>query len=106
MAGYGCIAGSVVLNQKAIDTYNKEFLKAYEPEEADRLLKKSISQDNLSEILAYTAIGIWAIDIVWTIIGSSGLTEDMSRRKNRGLSIGGGVDPAFKVPVVEFVYRF
>ncbi len=106
VAGYGSIAGSIYLNQKAIHTYNDEFLAAYEPDEAARFLKKSTRQDNFSEMLAYTAIGIWTIDFVWTIIGTSDLKKDMNKSGNQGLSVGPGIDPVFKIPVVEFVYRF
>lgn len=106
VAGYGCIGGSIYLNQMAINTYNDEFLSAYEPDEAALLLKKSTNQDNFSEMLAYTAIGIWTIDIVWTIIRSSDLKKDINKSRDLGLSVGSGIDPLFKVPVVEFVYRF
>ena len=105
VAGYGCVAGSLVLNRMAADSYSK-FLDVYDPDEAVLLLDKSTRQDNLSELFAYTAMGIWAIDLVWTIIGSSDLTKEMSRNRKLGFSVGSGIDPAFRVSVVGLVYRF
>lgn len=107
VAGYGCLAGSVVLNRLAVKTYEDfDSEIVYFPEDADRLLSRSVLQDNISETLAYTAIGIWVMDIVWTVIASSDLTNDMSSSRNMGLSIKSGVDPLFKVPVVGISYRF
>ena len=63
VAGYGCIAGSIILNRQAISTYDDiDDLEDYD--DKNELFQKSLNRDNISEVLAYAAIGIW-VDIGW-----------------------------------------
>lgn len=103
--GYGCLAGSVVLNKLAISTYS-DFKNANSIEEANSLLDKSTQQDNISEVLAYTALGIWIVDIVWTLVGTSDINKQSASRSARGISIGTGFDSYSKTPLLAFTYNF
>lgn len=95
-AGYGFIAGSVIFNLQARNTYRsiEEF-----PEFTDKqdLLDQSIRQDNISTILGIAAIGIWLTDIVWTVRGTSSLPW---------FSAGSSIDPLTHAPLLSLRYRF
>ena len=104
-AGYGCIAGSIVLNRVAISTYD-DFRTSHTPENAESLLTASTRWDNISEVLAYTAIGIWVSDFIWTFIGSSDLKKESLYSETGGISIQPGYDPLTKSPVIGLSYRF
>jgi len=74
VAGYGCIATSVIYNKKAFSSYNN-YLDAENELDINNFYNSSIKEDKLSEAFAYTAIGIWVIDFIWTIVGSSNLKD-------------------------------
>ncbi len=105
VAGYGCIAGSVVLNKVAVATYDS-FLEAGTTEDAEISLTKSVRQDNISEVLAYMAIGIWVADIIWTVAGTKDSSMNPLFSENRGISITTGIEPLTIAPWVGIRYRF
>ncbi|MCP4314216.1 MAG: hypothetical protein GY790_23430 [Bacteroidetes bacterium] len=104
IAAYGCIAGSVIYNRMAYNSY-QDYLEPESPAEADDLFNTAKSQNNISQVLAYAAIGIWVADLVWTIAG----TSDMDRKTaetRKGFSIGTSVEPVSNVPLLAVRYRF
>jgi len=103
-AGYGCIASSIIFNRLAVSNYNK-YLDSYEIEKSDDYFKKSLKQDNISEALAYTAIGIWAVEIVWIIIESKH-QKSTPHMVERRLSIEPGYDPETNSSQIGISYRF
>jgi hypothetical protein len=105
LAGYGCIAGSVILNRMAISTYD-EYKNPGSAEQAGSLLEEAGRQDNISEALAFVAAGIWATDLVWTIIGTSGRNRGGGPAGRKGITVFTGFDPAHQVPLLSFRYRF
>jgi hypothetical protein len=105
VAGYGCIAGSVIMNRQAINTYNGiEDLVYFD--EINEAYGKSLTQDNVSEILSYTAIGIWVADFIWTLVVTSDLNRPSYSSQSRGLSLGSNIDPVSNAPLVSIVYSF
>ena len=96
VAGYGCIAGSILLNRKAIQTYSeiREFT-SFEEKEAH--FDQSVRQDNISEALAYSAIAIWVADFIWTVAGTSELKK---------IGVSAGLDPVTNAPLIGLNYRF
>jgi len=105
VAGYGCIAGSVIMNRTAISTFDGiSGLEDYD--EKNELYQKSLSQDNISEVLAYAAIGIWVSDIIWTLLGTSDLNRKSLYSDAAGFSLKTTIEPMTSVPMVGFVYRF
>ncbi|MCK5137734.1 MAG: hypothetical protein KAR19_18255 [Bacteroidales bacterium] len=104
-AGYGFITGSIVLNRKAVNTMNSidDLDDANDIKEA---FNNSVRQDNVSELFAYTAIGIWVTDIIWTIAGTSDLKKLPLYSEARGLSFKCNLDPVSNVPLVSMSYRF
>ena len=105
VVGYGCIAGSILYNRKAISTYD-DYLSKTTANDAMELYQSADQQDAISETLAYVAIGIWATDVIWTVIGSSGLTKNPVAGKTRGLSAGAGFDPFTGTPLMAIRFIF
>lgn len=105
VAGYGAVVGAVLMNNMAVGTY-EDYKTPGSVEEAGSLLEKSMQQDMISEICAYTAIGIWVADMVWTIAGTSDLNNMQAVSDGRPVSIGTGFDPLSGVPLLAFRYKF
>ncbi len=105
VAGYGCIAGSIVLNSQAIKTYNSiEDLVYFD--EINSAYDKSMQQSNISSILVFTAIGIWVTDIIWTLVGTADLKRESYSAESKGISFGSSIDPVSNAPMVSVRYRF
>ena len=67
IVAYGCFAGSYWYNRQSIQSY--DFYSAAETRtDNDRYFDLAIQQDQISEILTYTAIGIWAVNIIWVAV--------------------------------------
>ena len=101
--GYGCIVGSLIMNRVAVSTYDGIIDRAgYDAK--NTLYQKSLQQDQISEVLAYTAIAIWVSDLVWTIAGTSDLNKRTS--SYQGLRINPTIDPVSNMPLIAFTYKF
>ena len=105
LAGYGCLVGSIVLNRQAVNTY-KGISDLVSYNDVTEAFDKSVQQDNISEVLAYSAIGIWVIDFIWTLVGTSDLNKADSYGDSGGFSIGSNIDPLSNAPLVSVQYRF
>lgn len=104
IAGYACIAGSVVFNQKANQTY-ANYGGADTGTEASELLSKAESQTTISNVFAFSAIAIWITDLTWTLIGTSGMNKSKST-SDSGWSIGSEYDYLSQTPMVSIKYGF
>lgn len=99
LAAYGCVAGSVYMNRQAVETYGQ--IDNYQDyQEKDDLYQESLKQDNISEALAYTAAGIWVLDFVWTLVGTSELKKTHKKGSDSGLSLITNIDPITYAPMV------
>jgi len=105
LAAYGCVAGSVVLNRKALETYGQiEGVEDYESK--DQLYQEAMKQDNISEVLAYGAIGIWVADFIWTLVGTKDFKPIDVSSYIPGLSVKTHLDPKTYAPMLGISYRF
>ncbi|MEN8228727.1 MAG: hypothetical protein ABFS38_11295 [Bacteroidota bacterium] len=105
LAGYGCLAGSFILNSQSMITYDG--IEDYTGfEERYEQLQKSITQDQISELLAYSAIGIWVTDVIWTLVGISKYQKRSMVGEVRGISVMPGIDPLTYAPMVGVTVRF
>lgn len=96
LAAYGCVAGAVVLNRKAVETFAR--IEDYEDYSSkDEFYQKALMQDDISEILAYTAVGIWITDFIWTLAGTRGI---------RTLEVHPKMDPLTYTPMIGIRYNF
>jgi hypothetical protein len=105
VAGYGCIAGAVIMNRSAVSTY-EEFQSSQDIEDADDLLAKASRQDNLSEVFGYAALGIWVSDLVWTLLATQDYKKGAGKGQAAGLSMRSGFDAISQSPMIGLVYRF
>jgi hypothetical protein len=103
-AGYACIASAIIFNRMAVSNYNK-YLDSYEIETSDDYYKKSVSQDNTSEVFAYAAIGIWAAEIIWILVESKNY-KSTHTAYGKGISIEPGYDPYSNTSMICFSYNF
>jgi|SRR6056297_1376763 len=79
-AGVACIAGSYAYNQKSLDSYD-QYAAAISFQDSEKYYDQAISQDNASKIFAYSAIGIWAINLVWVAVMPNSLEINSYSRK-------------------------
>jgi len=105
VAAYGCVAGSIVLNRMAVTSYNS-YKEPTSLNDVDNDYNKAVTQDVVSEVLIYAAIGIWVTDMVWTILGTSDLNKNQTSGNLKGFSIGTGVEPVSSVPLIALRYKF
>lgn len=101
VAGYGCVAGSIILNRSAYNAY-EDYKKADDPGERDDYFSKAESNDKISRVLIYGAAAIWVSDLVWT-----GLQAGKSRKSSTPkMTLYYHYDPVINEPLFGFSYRF
>ena len=64
VAAYGCLAGSYWYNTQAVQSY-KDYLGADTRLNSDNYYDMAIHNKKTSEILAYSAMGIWIVNMIW-----------------------------------------
>jgi hypothetical protein len=102
LVGYGCIGGSIVMNNSAYNAY-EDYKDATTSNERDDLFKQSENKELYSKILMGTAVTIWVADLIWT-----GLQAGKAR-KNSGksnFSFNYSYNPYTMQPMIGFRYRF
>ena len=102
ITGYGLIASSIVLNRLAYN--NRANYEASEVSaERDNYHKIYVRQDQISKVCAYSAIGIWTVEIVWLLI-------DINARNklsdNLPIHMAPGYDPLLSAPTLCLSYQF
>ncbi len=100
--GYGCIAGSIVMNNKAATAYD-DYLIATTPDERDELFSHAEESDLYSRIFFGTAATIWIIDLITTATQVS----KINKRKNKSsYSLNYKIDPLTRKPMVGVTISF
>ena len=105
ITGYGCMAGSVVLNRMAASTYD-DYKISEDYEERMTLYDEAIQKDKYSKYLAYSAIGIWAADLIWVIATPTKASRSHSSLKERKFEIKPWLDVHSNIPVIALTYTF
>ena len=105
VVGYGCLIGSVALNQVAWNTYDG-IGDLTEYEEKEDMYRKASNQNSISRVFAYTAAAVWAADVIWTIVGTSDMGGSTRLSRSEGFSVGSTLDPLSNVPMVSLKYSF
>ena len=105
VAGYGCLAGSVILNRMAASTYDE--YKSSDVE-TDRIsfFDEAVRKDKYSKCLAYSAIGIWAADLIWVIVTPTKSSRSQVAQKERKLEIKPCLDTRSNITMVSLTYKF
>lgn len=103
--GYGAAASSVVFYIKSNDTYTN-YLNAEDLVARDNYYNASIRQETISYTLLYSAIGIWTVDFLWTLIG----TRDIGKGRKMGMINRMSVQPLYygdmNASALVLTYRF
>jgi hypothetical protein len=105
VAAYGCLGGSIYLNRKAWSSY-QQYLDPEDAGDKGDLFDQAYDLQKTSRILGYTALAVWTADLVWTILGTSGMKQGALTGKAEGFSIGTGVEPASNTLLIAMRYRF
>ena len=104
-AGYSCLAGSIILNLNSSSVYD-DYKSEMDPDISNDLFEKANQRKNISKYLAYSAIGIWAADIIWVLatpVKSSGST---GLHKNREFRIVPCFDAGSNIAFVSVTFTF
>ncbi|MCK4345057.1 MAG: hypothetical protein KAX05_07200 [Bacteroidales bacterium] len=103
--GYGCIATSLVYNKKAVLTY-KNYVDSYDLTESKDLYEQALQYDKISKICAYSAIGIWVIDFIWTASTPKNIDSTIGELTNKRVSIRTYYHPKMNRPLLTLSYKF
>lgn len=104
VTAYGLLAASIYYNQKAISSYD-DYLAASTIENTEKYYNNSETEDQLSEIFAYGAIGIWVIDLIWTA-GCSSKKNRMLEKRAKRFSVKPIYDSGLNASLVVITYSF
>ena len=100
VAAYSGIVSALVFNNLAVDSYDK-YKSSYDESELNTLFQKSVRQDHISEFSAYAAIGIWLLDLVWTVAGLPGTGNlNVGKDSNVRFDIGPAHNQGFGIPML------
>lgn len=105
VAGYGCLAGSVYLNRKGWNSY-QDYLASEDPNAVDDLFDQAYNARKYSQILGYAAVGVWAVDLAWTVLGTSNMERYYQAMERRGISFDTTLEPLSNTPLITMRYRF
>ncbi|MEN8121616.1 MAG: hypothetical protein ABFS35_14785 [Bacteroidota bacterium] len=101
------LAGSSLLLNRSADSNYSNYITDLNQESSDNSLEKSKSQDQLSKVTAYSAIGIWAINIIWTAVKASKTkTESFGSLNNQRLYLFSNIDKHLGTKGFTVQYRF
>jgi hypothetical protein len=103
--GYSCLTASVVFNRIGISTYEK-YRTTGDMSQVEGLYNKSVLQDDLSEAFAYSAIGIWAADLIWTYAVVAGKNKSRKSKHADMIMIQPVFNPGFQSPMLGLRYTF
>jgi hypothetical protein len=104
-AGYGCIAGSVLMNRSASSAYD-DYKSSKDLDESNTLFDKATRRNSLSKVLGYSALGIWAADLIWVMVTPVKKKESANMNTGRKLMINPGFDSGSGTSVVTLTYYF
>lgn len=106
IAGYAALGSSLYLNSSYKSTYDSYIDSNNETERAD-LLSKSRSQQSLSKVFAFSAIGIWCTGIVWTAIKANKNNSTLSVfNKNQKIQFYSFYKPGLNAKGFTLKYAF
>jgi hypothetical protein len=102
---YGSLGYSYLLNKKALDNYDS-YLANTDEKLNDGLLSDSQSQNKLSKTMAYTAIGIWGINLVWTTLKAKNCKNKNLVHNKKNFDFIAAYDPFTKTLGMNLKLKF
>jgi len=105
IAGYGCIAASLLNNRNAVTNYDK-YLITKDITQRESLYKDWDNQNRLSKVAAAGAAGIWVLNLIITAAQLSSDKTTGFYQQPQKFYLGTSVEPMTKTPMVSFHINF
>jgi len=105
IAGYGCIAASLLNNRNAVTNYDK-YLITKDITQRESLYKDWDNQNRLSKVAAAGAAGIWVLNLIITAAQLSSDKTTGFNQQPQKFYLGTSVEPMTKTPMVSFHINF
>lgn len=102
MVAWGCVAGTVVMNNNAYDAY-ENYKDATTAVDRDDYFEQAEENDLYSKICLGTAATIWVIDLITTGVQAG---KVRAQKNKTNLSLNYGYDPFSRKPLLGFKYSF
>nr|NQU88937.1 hypothetical protein [Bacteroidota bacterium] len=102
VVGYGAVAGAVMMNNKAYNTY-EDYKNSDVPSERDQLYNDADQYYKNQKVLMLGAAAIWAVDLIWTGIQAGNVN---ARARNSKVSMGYYYNPVVRQPMFTLTYKF
>lgn len=102
VVAWGCVAGTVVMNNNAFDAY-ENYKTATTAVDRDDFYQQAEENNIYSKVFLGTAATIWVIDLISTGI-QAGKVRAQKNKSN--LSMNYGYDPFLRKPLLGFRYSF
>lgn len=103
--GYGCMAGSVYMNQQASWSYD-DYILASDAGERDNLFNDAESEDQLSKILFGVGAVVWVTDLTILLIKGNNPRKYAYNSNGTNPLVGYTIDPISKKPMLSFRITF
>ena len=103
LLGYGCIAGAIIYDYKASDSYEK-YKNTFDIEESDKFFKDAENQRTLSSVFLYSAVAVWSLEYL-NILLAKNRTITTTALKN-SISIDYAYNKIANTPMVTLKIYF
>ena len=104
VAGMGCVATSVYFNIEANSSYD-DYLNSSDNDIMD-YYDDAVRLGDISNIFAFSAAGIWIIDLGIVAIQASSMNKSYRKSKKSTFSINTKVDKRTDTPLISLQYKF
>jgi len=105
VAGYGCVAGAIVFNRKAVAFY-EDYRSSESHDEANAFFSDMKRQHSISRGFGFVALAIWVTDLTWTFVGTSDRKTGSGSLSRNSFSIDADYDEFSATPLLSFTYTF
>ncbi len=103
--GYGCLATAIIYNSTSNISYN-DYLQASTFQEKNDLYVVVEQQKKISNAFLFSAIGVWAIDFIWTVSGSKDLRKISSNNVTNDFSLYASYNYEVQAPLLALKFNF
>lgn len=103
VVGYSSLAGAVWFNERSSSTYNK-YLNSTEKDKMNEYFDQSMEEYRTAEILSYSTIAIWAVNLVWMALTPNRYESPEYSKYNRGFTIK--MDKKTQAPLISYTIYF
>lgn len=105
LAAYASLGTSLYLSSSYKNNYDK-YKVTVDPDESNELFNKSVNQKSLSKTFTYTAIGIWAVSAIWTVVKANKTNNALAYTKQKQLLFYSSYDPVTKSTGFTLKFNF